>query len=100
MPSSGVMFARFRKWKKDETLLSVTCSPHDKNSSRESHRTASVFFVDERESTVAIALESRPHDSFVLDLSGATFTLSADECSLDVEVSTGDRWLFVEQYLS
>jgi hypothetical protein len=97
MASSGVAFEKFRRWKQSETLLKVTVSPTAKNSSLETHLTASVFFVDERESKIALASEVRPHDSFLLDLRDASFILAKDERSLDVLLANKDRWLFVEQ---
>jgi hypothetical protein len=100
MASSEVAFRKFLKWKKSDTILRVTFSPQDKKSSFETHLIASVFFVDEIEFTIALASEVRPHNSFLLDLTAATFTLAKDERSLDVLLANKDRWLFVEQAVS
>jgi hypothetical protein len=97
MTSSDVAFEKFASWKKLNILLKAICLPKDKNSSFETHLTVSVFSVIPEEFMVGLIAETRPHNSFPLDLRAAKFSLSEDGKSLEVFLADGERWSFTEK---
>ncbi len=97
MCSSEVAFAKFLSWKNRNMLLKAICYPRDKDSSLETHLTASVFSVLASDCMVGISIETGLHSAVPLDLRGAKFFLARDSKALDVVLADAERWFFSEE---